>query len=883
MRSSKLKLTLLLALTALVSLSWGIVDTYTFVSSSIPYQTLTGGINLGTAANDEDVFNNIPLGFTFNFDATNYTAISIASNGFLAMGPTVVTSDAAIGSGTSNDVIAPFSMDLVSRANGSLSYGFTGLAPYRIFTIQWHNYRRAGANAANDSLNFQIKLHETSNLVTYCYGHSALASPAGTSLVQVGLRGASVADFATRVTTSDWTNTIAGTMAVNGCQVSSTVYPPSGLTFYWSPAAYPSPYNLTAMGTAAGIVLSWNAPLPLLPNLTGYRIYRDGVNITPSPIAVTTYVDGNIMNGTPYTYYVVAVYTSPNGTSEPSNSVTATGGEVLNPITNLDYSVALDDVSLTWLPPGGPIYQDWIHYDDGANANNIGTGGAVDFDIAIRFTQTELSAITDRYLTKVRFYPAEAACSYSIKIWTGGSAWNIPGTLAQTVPVTNPTINAWNIVDLPAPIQIPSTGELWVGVNCNATTGYPAGADNGPSQPYKANLIYINGAWTILTLLDQTLDFNWNIQAFVTNFIGRDRIPQPIPDRNMFGYRVYRNDVPIADINNILVSNYTDSNLENGTYSYFVTALYTTGESLPSQTVNAVVSVVTVPIVLQDSFENFADFTTDLGIWRNTDLDLSPTQDVPEFEFPGEGNPMAYIVFNPSATTPPLVGVPAHTGNKFLACFPATTPPNNDWLMSPRIRLGTENSITFWARSIGDSLNLARFKCGVSTAANPIPATFTWLSGPNSIEPTTTWTQYSYPVPSAYNAQRVFYGIKCESDGGSTLLIDDIKIQGYSALPNGDDVLPVVETALLGNYPNPFNPETVITYSLKSDAPVTLEVYNLKGQKVRTLVNENLKGGNFTVTWKGDDEQGNKVAAGVYLYKMSSGKFTSSRKMILLK
>jgi hypothetical protein len=883
MRYSSLRLMLLLALTALVSLGWGLVSNYAFVSSSTPYQTLTGGINLGTAANDEDVFNNIPLGFTFNYDATNYTAISIASNGFLAMGTTVVTSDAAIGYGTSNNVIAPFSMDLVSRANGSLSYGFTGLAPYRIFTIQWQNYRRIGDNAANDSLNFQIKLHETSNLITYCYGHSALASPAGTSLVQVGLRGASVADFATRVTTSDWTNTLAGTMAVNGCQVSATVYPPSGLTFYWSPTAFPSPYNLTAIGTADGIVLSWTAPNPLLPNLTGYRIYRDGVSITPSPIAVTTYVDSNIMNGTLYTYYVVAAYNNPNGTSEPSNSVTVSGGETLNPITNLQYTVAMSDVALTWLPPGGPIYQDWIHYDDGVNVNAIGTGGVANFDVAIRFTQSELSAITDRYLTKVRFYPAEAACTYSIKIWTGGTSPTNPGTLAMTYPVDNPTINAWNIIDLPAPIQVPSTGELWVGINCNATTGYPAGADDGPSIPYKANLIYLDGAWTILTQLNEDLDFNWNIQAFVTNFIGRDRVLSRDNTRNMLGYRVYRDDLPIADINDITISNYTDQGLENGTYAYFVTALYSTGESMPSQTVNAVVNVPIVPIVMQDSFEALADFTTDLGIWRNTDLDLSPTQDIDGFDFPGEGNPMAYIVFNPDSTTPPITEVAAHTGDKMLACFPAIIPPNNDWLMSPRIRLGTENSITFWAMSAGDSTNLARFKCGVSTAANPIPATFTWLSGPNSVEPTMTWTQYSYPVPSAYNAQHVFYGIKCESDGGSTLLIDDIKIQGYSALPNDDEVLPVVETALLGNYPNPFNPETVISYRVKSDAPVTLEVYNLKGQKIRTLVDGNIKGGNHTITWKGDDENGNKVASGVYFYKMSSGKFTSSKKMILLK
>ena len=70
---------------------------------------------------------------------------------------------------------------------------------------------------------------------------------------------------------------------------------------------------------------------------------------------------------------------------------------------------------------------------------------------------------------------------------------------------------------------------------------------------------------------------------------------------------------------------------------------------------------------------------------------------------------------------------------------------------------------------------------------------------------------------------------------------------------------------------------------MKGTNPVTVEVYNLKGQKVRTLVDETKAEGHYQAKWDGTDENGRKVTSGVYFYRMKSGKFTSSRKMILLK
>ena len=97
------------------------------------------------------------------------------------------------------------------------------------------------------------------------------------------------------------------------------------------------------------------------------------------------------------------------------------------------------------------------------------------------------------------------------------------------------------------------------------------------------------------------------------------------------------------------------------------------------------------------------------------------------------------------------------------------------------------------------------------------------------------------------------------------------------------EILPVV-TELQGNYPNPFNPTTTISFAVaQTSLFVNIEVFNIKGQKVKKLANEILPAGNHTVVWNGEDENGKSVSSGVYFYKMKNGNYLSSKKMILLK
>lgn len=84
-------------------------------------------------------------------------------------------------------------------------------------------------------------------------------------------------------------------------------------------------------------------------------------------------------------------------------------------------------------------------------------------------------------------------------------------------------------------------------------------------------------------------------------------------------------------------------------------------------------------------------------------------------------------------------------------------------------------------------------------------------------------------------------------------------------------------------YPNPFNPETTIEFSVPSDGYVEIGVYNAVGQQVASLVDKELSAGNYKTTWDALDRSGQKVSSGVYFYRMQAGDFSATHSMSLLK
>ena len=135
------------------------------------------------------------------------------------------------------------------------------------------------------------------------------------------------------------------------------------------------------------------------------------------------------------------------------------------------------------------------------------------------------------------------------------------------------------------------------------------------------------------------------------------------------------------------------------------------------------------------------------------------------------------------------------------------------------------------------------------------------------------------------------YTVSCSATGYQTQSFENVQIVAnqnttlnFNMIVSAgeDEVIPVSETALKGNHPNPFNPETTISYALKDAGAVRLEIYNLKGQKVRTLVNGPQNSGNYRVVFNSRDDSGKPLASGIYLYRLTTGTYSSTRKMMLM-
>ena len=114
--------------------------------------------------------------------------------------------------------------------------------------------------------------------------------------------------------------------------------------------------------------------------------------------------------------------------------------------------------------------------------------------------------------------------------------------------------------------------------------------------------------------------------------------------------------------------------------------------------------------------------------------------------------------------------------------------------------------------------------------------------------------------------------IRDVADIGTTVGIDDdVKVNPY-------------EYALHDNFPNPFNPETQVRFTLGAQENVKLVIYDIMGRQVRTLANgDSFNSGFHVLNWDGRDNVGEKVATGMYIYRIKAGDFIADKKMLLVK
>ena len=164
-----------------------------------------------------------------------------------------------------------------------------------------------------------------------------------------------------------------------------------------------------------------------------------------------------------------------------------------------------NNVLLNWNAVVDSAQQD-IMWSTTTYSTRIGGGEnvALDFTGVIRFTPTDLASHTGQYLTSVSFVPGEdqTVCTYYVMVWQGGSVTNDtifnPGTLMANKLISTPlTINTLNTILLDTALLIDVTQELWIGIRCDYSAGYPLGASNNTAVFNYGDIIAVNGTNTV--------------------------------------------------------------------------------------------------------------------------------------------------------------------------------------------------------------------------------------------------------------------------------------------------------------------------------------------------------------------------------------------------
>ncbi|MCL2062939.1 MAG: T9SS type A sorting domain-containing protein [Candidatus Cloacimonetes bacterium] len=361
----------------------------------------------------------------------------------------------------------------------------------------------------------------------------------------------------------------------------------------------------------------------------------------------------------------------------------------------------------------------------------------------------------------------------------------------------------------------------------------------------------------IAEIIDNNIKLTWNLSY---NSFHSSQIKS-----NFIGFKLYRNGILLTETSDL---SFTDVSADVDTkYTYFLFAVYESGD-LGADIINIYIPAFYSPkdldasIVGNDIFLTWkapqkANFGDILGyiVYREGEVlsDLLPLETL----FYLDEDVEYYVEYNYVITAlyenPEGESEPSNTVKMILL----------EDILPPTDLVGSVDNYSVTLNWMAPD----SYPIGYYIYRDEMPLTELSTSETSFIEHDLPVGEYVYSVSAVYN-------------GGESEHVS-VKIEVYAS--EFEDIEVPLMTELVGNFPNPFNPETMIRFNVAIDSIVSIDIYNIRGQRVRNLLNESMKAGFHQVLWNGEDEYGRDVGSGLYFYVMRTGDFTTVRRMVLLK
>ena len=647
------------------------------------------------------------------------------------------------------------------------------------------------------------------------------------------------------------------------------------------------PINLNGVLQGTSIFLTWEMQTQMP---TSFNLFRDNEPIYNN-LTTTFFTDTTVLNNTEHVYHVTANYVNPVSESEPSNSFSI---RTMFPINNLRFTFEGLSVKLIW--DGYDVAFEYVVYKDGIIVSDAGftaltfldedttPGTTYTYGVAVKYVESlPHSEIVEITLVTPSFNPPRSLSATeegnSIKLeWVEPIITNpltsfvtldgyiifrdneeISGIVTELSYLDSDiyinhyyTYYVIAVYSEPFGISVPSNSVTTMILSVNPPEGLIAETGNGVviltwNLP---NVNLSNSLHDTETINNASRMNNMdNSNDFTTSRTGLEFI----------GFRIYKNNTALPNL--IKQTIYIDDNVTNQTtYSYYITAVYTDIESDSSN-----IEIITTRFPVRNlgkkhnghNLELFWEApigggATEYNIYRDTTL-LNTITDLTYIDT--TTTPAATYTYHVKAVYETYES-PAVSIDVIIPLF---SPPNN---LNHKVE---SSSVTLtWE---APELML------------PFEVLLYYIIERDGVEQFTT-NDLTYTQHNVANGVYV-YSVIAKYELGKSIAVDVSVEVDY--LPDGNITEIPLITELQGNYPNPFNPETVISFNLSESLDVVIEIYNIKGQSIKTFDLGNLPMGHHKVIWNGYDNFERQVGSGVYFYQMKAADYTAFKRMVLMK